>query len=607
MTGSARAGHGGRRRARRVDSCARGRRGAPFWLPALMIARRRTGRTGGWTKTRSSTSGSSTRSSPGTARCSTRASASRPRRARCGSCVLVVGRARLRRVREHGVDRLVRRPGGRGRRVRDRRHTATTAACTAASRRRGRAGRTPPGRRGRGRLGLLHVRPRDGTRVAVARVFVVGADNRGAVAKTIRRRTRVAGCVVLGLAPLVRPELTLMMLCFLVAWFVLARPRRIVLDLVAIFAIPVAYEIFRMGYYATIVPNTALAKDAGGLHLGQGWTYLHDFVSPYRLWVSALAHRGRRSCSRRSGVPTAGLRSRPRAMLVAALVDMLYIVAIGGDYMHGRLLFPAFFALGAPRVDSRCGPESSGIRRGAAAVAAIGAIAAVWALVSVIWFRPPPPAARTRARSGADLRLAHGIGRDDAPGRRRARPQRQRGRGRHTNAVCAATSRSPTRPRARLVIPTRSCSRWARSACPRTTPGRHVFVIDIGGLAEPLAARTDPIPGRQAGHRKQIDYAWYDAMLRRPEHRSRRSSRHGTRSRASPVKDLIESVDAPMTPGRFLSNILHSVSYTRLHVPTIRRVADATGADASRSRRRSRARPAPPIDGSALVRNRVLA
>ena len=36
----------------------------------------------------------------------------------------------------------------------------------------------------------------------------------------------------------------------------------------------VAYEVFRAGYYGTLVPNTALAKDSGGVHLDQG--YVND-------------------------------------------------------------------------------------------------------------------------------------------------------------------------------------------------------------------------------------------------------------------------------------------------------------------------------------------
>jgi len=108
---------------------------------------------------------------------------------------------------------------------------------------------------------------------------------------------------------------------------------------------------------------------------------------------------------------------------------------------------------------------------------------------------------------------------------------------------------------------------------PAYDAGTHVFVIDIGGLAEPLAARTTPVPGRQAGHRKQTDEAWYDARFGGPSDDPKvAAARHALT--CGPGKDLIDSVDAPMTPGRFLSNVLHSVSYTRLHVPTDPRVAE---------------------------------
>ncbi|MDQ1382826.1 MAG: arabinofuranosyltransferase, partial [Actinomycetota bacterium] len=160
-----------------------------------------------------------------------------------------------------------------------------------------------------------------------------------------RKRAGYAG--VLGLAPLVRPDLGLMMVFFVVAWFVLVRPRRIVFDLVALLALPVAYQLFRMGYYATIVPSTALAKDAGALHVGQGWTYATNFIGPYRLWLTAIliamtvGYRSWTERNRRIAIATA-------AMLAAGLVHALYIIAIGGDYMHGRLLLPAFFAIALP-------------------------------------------------------------------------------------------------------------------------------------------------------------------------------------------------------------------------------------------------------------------
>ena len=370
-------------------------------------------------------------------------------------------------------------------------------------------------------------------------------------------RRRLGCCVVLGVAPLVRPELTLMMGCLLVGWFLLARPRRVGFDLVAILAVPVAYEIFRMGYYATVVPNTALAKDAGGLHLSQGWAYLADFVSPYRLWVTAIlvvvvmlvAHFMRRD--RRVAIASV-------AMLAAAAVDVLYIVAIGGDYMHGRLLLPAFFALGLP--------ASLVVRRDALLTTTIAGLAVVWALVSVVWFRPPPPAPGTglgpapisdwRTVEGATMKpvdLALGLN-----GKQAAAAYARGVRGYFK--ITDKRPRPGRDPNA-LVLTLGSIG------VPAYDAGTHVWVIDIGGLAEPLAARTAPVPGRQAGHRKQIDYAWYDARFGGPDDAPKVvAARHALA--CEPVAGLLRAVDAKMTPGRFLSNIWHSVSYTRLHVPS---------------------------------------
>jgi arabinofuranosyltransferase len=93
-----------------------------------------------------------------------------------------------------------------------------------------------------------------------------------------------------------------------------------------------------------------------------------------------------------------------------------------------------------------------------------------------------------------------------------------------------------------------------------------VWVIDIGGLAEPLAARTDPIPGRQAGHRKQIGYAWYDARFGIVTDDPKAvAASHALQ--CGDVKKLLEAVDGKLTPGRFFSNMLHSFSFTRLKIP----------------------------------------
>ena len=94
---------------------------------------------------------------------------------------------------------------------------------------------------------------------------------------------------VAGFSVLVRPELALMGGLALIMMLIAARTRRNrVLIVVAGGFLPVAYEVFRMGYYGLLVPGTALAKDAAGDKWSQGMIYLSNFNGPYALWVPVL-------------------------------------------------------------------------------------------------------------------------------------------------------------------------------------------------------------------------------------------------------------------------------------------------------------------------------
>ncbi|EUA85483.1 putative membrane protein [Mycobacterium ulcerans str. Harvey] len=78
----------------------------------------------------------------------------------------------------------------------------------------------------------------------------------------------VAGCSVL-----VRPELALIGGLALIMMLIAARSwRRRGLIVLAGGLLPVAYQIFRMGYYGLLVPGTALAKDAAGTNGRRAWS-----------------------------------------------------------------------------------------------------------------------------------------------------------------------------------------------------------------------------------------------------------------------------------------------------------------------------------------------
>ncbi len=169
------------------------------------------------------------------------------------------------------------------------------------------------------------------------------------------RRLGIPGALLVGVGPLIRPELGLFTAAFAFAVLVAGwRQDRWSdrLRLVAcVLVLPFAYQVFRMGYYGVLVPNTAVAKEAGLSRWSTGWQYLRDFTDPYALWLPLgaltvgaypplLRHLGRRDDRRGLAVVL--------AFVGAAFVGSLYVIKVGGDWIQARLLLPYLFALGAP-------------------------------------------------------------------------------------------------------------------------------------------------------------------------------------------------------------------------------------------------------------------
>jgi arabinofuranosyltransferase len=369
-------------------------------------------------------------------------------------------------------------------------------------------------------------------------------------------RTRVLSSAVLGLGAVIRPELGFMTVSFLVAWFAIARPRRVAYDLAVALAVPVAYEIFRMGYYAMVVPNTGLAKDSGRLYVRQGWNYLYDLLHTYLLWMPlvliaiVIGLKLRESRDR-------SLRIVTGAMLTAAGLDTAYIVATGGDYMHGRLLLPALFAVALP--------ASLVLRPHALRTYGILGAGIVWVVACAGWMRYPPPPKIFAVPEIADWRRMMGGALFPTQKQTYVLTGRQARRlydgGARGYLRLLDTVPRPGKHKGLLVATMGSIGLAGYDA------GRQVWIVDIGGLAEPLAARASAIEGRPAGHRKDTDPAWYDAEFGTDPGDSKvMAARHALS--CEPLSGLLTAIGSPLTPSRFASNVWHSLSYTFLHVPS---------------------------------------
>jgi arabinofuranosyltransferase len=210
-----------------------------------------------------------------------------------------------------------------------------------------------------------------------------------------RSRMTTVRAVVLGLGWLVRPELILFSAAFLVIVLGMQwredRWRDRARLVAAMIALPLAYQVFRMGFYGSLVTNTAIAKEGTSTNWERGWDYLRDFADPYWLWVPGvllvvggyaplalvLHHRG----ERRALFVIA-------SFLLAGLLHAVYVVAVA-DYIHGRLFLPPAFALCAPVA------VIAATRRHLAAL-----LLAPWALAAVLFLRPPQVDRRFPAVSG---------------------------------------------------------------------------------------------------------------------------------------------------------------------------------------------------------------
>lgn len=382
-----------------------------------------------------------------------------------------------------------------------------------------------------------------------------------------------------GLAPLIRPELTVVGGIALVLVFLAPLTWKMRVGVVVCAAVlPVGYQIFRMGYYALLVPNPAVAKDASGSKWHQGFIYLGNLFGPYTLVLpvilavvaGVLIVIGTRMNSARtrddSGVEASSKeKERPTvrerlsrwsrnlqtpttvtvAIVVAGLIDGVYWLRQGGDFMHGRVLLTPMFTILLPVMviplslpalaDVRAAfgrgvdaVKDRGRRRrvmvqlgGATVMAALWITTLVWAIVCHEKVLP---------NAGID------IGRSGIVDERRFYVTNMG----NENPVTAADYLDYPRMRAMVerideyrtqggvILPSNNYDEWYVAKLPDNTPQSErkatvyflnlgmtsmnapldVRVIDQMGLAYPIAAHTERLEDGRIGHDKNLPAEW---------------------------------------------------------------------------------------------------
>jgi arabinofuranosyltransferase len=375
--------------------------------------------------------------------------------------------------------------------------------------------------------------------------------------------------LLIGLGPLVRPDLALMSLCFGTALLLQARfSLRGALGTLGIAAaLPLVWEVFRMGYYAALVPNTAVAKSAADSRWDQGLTYLLDLVGRYALVVpllilAALVVLRAARALRAHDVARAAVVLTP---LVAGLLHGLYVVKVGGDFMHGRLLLPALFAVAASQA-----VIAVNLRTRMVPVAAT--VVALSALVMGLFIRFPYFAKWDYATGIADERRFyasrttgktlsrhdwrgsawHNIGQTLYDDERRGARRYQDGRIRLEPA-----------PGYRIVHSAPNLGVIGVVA------GNDVLIADRHALADAVTARVVATNTKaRIGHPIR-SAAWRQARYAQPDETDSADVRAARAAlRCGQLAQLSEAISAPLTADRFLRNLMLAPRLTVLSIPS---------------------------------------
>jgi arabinofuranosyltransferase len=413
---------------------------------------------------------------------------------------------------------------------------------------------------------------------------------------------------VAGFSVLVRPDLALMGGLALIMMLIAARGwRRRVLILVAGGLLPVACEIFRMGYYGLLVPGTALAKDAAGDKWSQGMIYLSNFNVPYAVWVPVvllvplglllMAARRRPSFLRPALAPDYGrvaraVQSPPAAVafvLVSGLLQGLYWIRQGGDFMHARVLLAPLFCLLAPvAVIPVAIPDGKDYSRetgywlaGAASLLWLGV--AAWSL----WAANSPgmgdDATHVTYSGIVDERRFY------AQATGHAHPLTAADYLDYPRMAAILTALNNT-PDGALLLPSGNYTQWDLVPTAQQQPpqkpqhtvfftnlgmvgmnvGLDVRVIDQIGLANPIAQHTARLKHSRIGHDKNLfpdwviaDGPWVKVSPGIPGYLDVNWVAQAVAALQCPeTQAMLSSVRAPMTPHRFISNFLHSFEFT---------------------------------------------
>ena len=397
---------------------------------------------------------------------------------------------------------------------------------------------------------------------------------------------------IAGLGPLVRPELALyggsvllylgisMLLTRSIAW------KKLFLLIFVSGIAPVGYQLFRMGYYAELVPNTGIAKGSFGPRWEQGFFFFKNFFGFYflgfvlsiaiLLLVVAIKNKTQSSARWLTALP-----------VLSGLFLIIYVVRIGGGFMHGRMFLMPLFLLLIPIATTYL-PKIANDRG-----IGIIAILTIWGVLCGSFIRMGPENYHMIGNERLWYATVSGITNpmnteDYANFRFYTDVEHLSSRVLNNCSNREVTENAPfvaldwigygnVHPIRRcLPLDTTTVAPNTQMVAQRSAIGiagnflldHPIHLTDHHGLSDPISARLIPNHIGRPGHVRFLDNFWLAAMHSLPTENEDPWVTSGRNALNCPeLAALLESVRAPLTTKRFFTNFRQSFRNHQIEIP----------------------------------------
>jgi arabinofuranosyltransferase len=346
-----------------------------------------------------------------------------------------------------------------------------------------------------------------------------------------------------------------------------------------------------MGYFGAIVPNTALAKEAFVSNWNQGGLFFSNFFQLYALlvpigFVFVLKSELYLWLWRKKGLLHVLVYSAPTWV---GLLYVLYIIKMGGGFMHGRMWMGPVFCLLLPVFVL---PITRSSRLSRPWMWAGWAVVVMWSFIVVAFVRVAKEneygigdergwytrQATQRNPVFAYHYRTHSFYKNTQKDLAKWRKACEKGK---TCPILLMTKHHSGKhlqlhpgflPVRKGVVATQSKLLLIRGAVgiASVMAGQHIHIVDYLGLGSPLASRVRLGTKRgRPGHEKNLSHTWLIARFAKAHSHDPQALKYARKAltcKGSPLGAMLHGIRARLTWSRFWSNVRHSWEWSRLRI-----------------------------------------